>query len=97
MRKSLNEPISVVYYYDHRHQRVRPYLMNWQNQEWRLGPIDFHHKTRDGGALVHHFSLCDQDKNAYFKIALDTESLHWELEEFMLGTDMEVHYDGQGS
>ncbi len=92
MRESLNEPVSVVMYYDAAHSRVKPYKINWNGREYLLGPVDFHHKTRDGRVVIHHFSLADIDQTTYFKLALNTEDLHWTLEEYMSGDQMEVHY-----
>jgi len=96
MRKSLAEPISVIYYFDAKNKHIQPYQLTWNNQDYRLGPIDFHHKTRDGGKLIHHFSLCDVDETIYFKLALDTDNLHWELEELMMASERSLEYGGQG-
>jgi hypothetical protein len=49
-------------------------------------------KQKNGNKLIHHFSLCDQGGNAYFKLALDTDSLHWTIEEYMSASDAEVYY-----
>ena len=96
MRKSLGEEISVVYFFDSKNNRVVPYQLTWNNQDYRLGPVDFHHKTRVGGTLIHHFSLCDKNETIYFKLALNTDNLHWELEELMMASDMQLQYGGQG-
>ena len=96
MRKSLGEPISVVYFFDAKHKRVKPYQLTWNNTDYRLGPVDFWHKTHVGGVLIHHFSLCDISETIYFKLALNTSNLHWELEELMMASDMNLEYGGQG-
>lgn len=92
MRESLNEPISVVFYYDAAKRHLKPHLINWHGRDYKLGPVDFHHKTRKGANVIHHFSMSDIDRTAYFKIALDTGSLHWALEEYMYGDETAVHY-----
>jgi hypothetical protein len=92
MRESLDEPVSVVWYYDHRAQRVKPHRLTWQNSDYLLGAIDFWHKTKTGNTLVHHFSVSDVDQKMYFKLALDTDTLHWTIEEFMAASEAAVHY-----
>lgn len=92
MRESLNEPVSVIYYYNARNRRVQPYQLTWNNKDYRLGQVDFWHKTKIGDVLIHHFSLADINGHAYFKLALDTRSLAWTLEEFMSAADMAVKY-----
>lgn len=92
MRESLDEPVSVVFYYDSVAKLVQPYRLTWNSRDYLLGKIDFHHKTRDGKNLIHHFSLTDVDSTVYFKIALDTSNLHWKLEEYMYGSENTPHY-----
>ncbi len=92
MRESLDEPVSVVFYYNCKTHHVQPYRLTWQNQDYQLGKIDYWHQTRSGNKLIHHFSLCDQGGNAYFKLALDTDTLHWKLEEYMSSHEAFVHY-----
>lgn len=94
MRESLNEDISVVFYYEALKRHIQPHRLSWNGRDFNLGKVDFHHKTRDGKNLIHHFSLADVDNTVYFKIALDTNSLHWKLEEYMYGSDSSVHYEG---
>lgn len=92
MRESLNEPVSVVHYYDAKTRHVQPYQMTWQNRDYRLGKIDFWHKTKSGNKLIHHFSIADVDEQMYFKLALDADTLHWTLEEYMSLVENEVVY-----
>ena len=92
MRESLNEPVSVVFYYNAGHRHVQPYQLTWQGQDYRLGKVDFWHKTRSGDVLTHHFSMGDIDGTAYFKLGLDSSTLHWVLEEYMTSDQLEVTY-----
>ena len=92
MREGLNEPVSVIFYYDAVKRHVQPYRLNWQGSEYLLGKVDFWHKTRRGDTLVHHFSIGDLAKTAYFKLALDANTLHWTIEEYMTADQMEVTY-----
>ncbi len=92
MRESLDEDISVVFYYDAATRHVQPHRLSWNSQDYQLGKVDFHHKTKNGTTLIHHFSLSNVEETAYFKIALDTNTLHWKLEEYMYGGKNEVNY-----
>ena len=92
MRESLDEDVSVVIYYDATKKQIIPYKINWHGREYLLGPVDFHHKTHSGRELIHHFSLADAEQTTYFKIALNTASLHWKLEEYMTADESAVHY-----
>ncbi len=93
MRDSLNEPVSVVMYYSASNKHVQPYQLHWQGQIYKLGKVDFWHKTKAGDVLIHHFSIGDVGSTAYFKLALDTASLHWTLEEYMTADQLEVTYE----
>ncbi len=92
MREGLNEPVSVIFYYDAVHRHVQPYQLTWQGREYRLGKVDFWHKTRRGDTLTHHFSIVDKAGTAYFKLGLDSSTLHWVIEEYMTADEMEVTY-----
>jgi hypothetical protein len=92
MREGLDEPVSVVWYYDSTHRTTKPHIMNWNGQDYRLGRLDFWHKTRAGRTLIHHFSIADTEGRAYFKLALNTDSLQWTIEEYMTAGEMVSHY-----
>jgi hypothetical protein len=93
MRESLNEPVSVIWYYNASKQHVQPFSLSWKSRDYRLGKVDFWHKTRRGTTLLHHFSLSDREGTVYFKLLLDTDSLHWTIEEFMYAGDVTVAYE----
>ncbi len=92
MRESLDEPVSVVWYYNARTKHMQPYMLTWNNQEYYLGKIDFWHKTWAGKHQVHHFSIADKQERVYFKLALHTDSLQWTLEEYMTADEMAPTY-----
>jgi hypothetical protein len=93
MRESLDEPVSVVMYYSASKRHVQPHQLHWQGQDYKLGKVDFWHKTRKGDVLIHHFSIGDTGGTAYFKLALDTATLHWTIEEYMTADQLEVTYE----
>ncbi len=92
MRESLDEPVSVIWFYNAKSRSFKPHRLNWNGQEYALGKIDFWHKTKQGDLLVHHFSIADILGQAYFKLALNTDTLQWTLEEYMTASDMVVEY-----
>lgn len=92
MRESLDEPVSIVWFYNAKSRSMQPHRMNWNGQEYGLGKIDFWHKTKKGDTLIHHFSIADREGQAYFKLALNTDNLQWTLEEYMTAGDMVVEY-----
>jgi hypothetical protein len=92
MREGLNEPVSVIFYYDAARRNVQPYQVTWRGHDYRLGKVDFWHKTRKGDVLTHHFSVGDRRQTVYFKLGLDATTLHWVIEEFMTADQMEVQY-----
>lgn len=92
MRESLDEPVSLVWYYNSKTRHMQPHVLSWNNEDYRLGKIDFWHKTRSGDTLIHHFSIADTAGQAYFKLALNTETLQWTLEEYMTANDMAIEY-----
>lgn len=93
MRDSLDEPVSVVWYYNAKTRHMQPYMLNWNNQEYRLGKIDFWHKTWSGKHQIHHFSIADKTGKAYFKLALNTNTLQWVIEEYMYEYDSAITYE----
>ncbi len=95
MRESLDEPVSVVFYFDATKRHIQPYRLSWKGQDYLLGKVDFHHKTRDGKTLLHHFSLADVGETVYFKVSLNTDTLHWKLEEYMYGSENNPHYGSE--
>lgn len=92
MRESLDEPVSVIWFYNAKSRNLQPHRLNWNGQEYALGKIDFWHKTKQGDLLIHHFSIADTLGQVYFKLALNTDTLQWTLEEYMTASDMVVKY-----
>ena len=93
MRESLDEPVSLVWYYNAKTRHMQPHVLSWNNEDYRLGKIDFWHKTKVGDTLIHHFSIADILGQVYFKLALNTDSLQWTLEEYMTANDMALEYE----
>ena len=92
MRESLDEPVSVVWFYNAKNHHMQPHRLSWNNQDYTLGKVDFWHKTKRGDTLIHHFSIADTLGQVYFKLALNTDSLQWTIEEYMTASDMVVEF-----
>lgn len=80
MRQKINEEVSVVMYYSAAKRRALPHLISWQNREYAVGQIGYHHTVKDGQTLHHIFELVDKDQSLWFRLNLDTSNLHWQLE-----------------
>ncbi len=92
MREGLNEPVSVLAGYSEKDKKFRPLIVTWGGRDYRLGKVDFYHKTKQGLVTLHHYSLSDKDESVYFKLVLDGTSLNWTLEEYMMAGEHEAHY-----
>lgn len=88
MREKIDEEVSVVMYYSVTKRLAVPHLIHWQNHDYRVGKIGYHHTTREGTTLHHIFELVDKEQGLWFRLNLNTANLHWRLE---------MISDGQGS
>jgi hypothetical protein len=80
MREKINEEVSVVMYYSARRREAVPHTISWQNREYVVGKIGYHHTVKDGATLHHIFELVDKEQTLWFRLNLDTANLHWTLE-----------------
>ncbi len=80
MREKINEEVSVVMYYSSKKRIALPHLINWQNKDYSVGKIGYHHTINEGKTLHHIFELVDSAENLWFRLNLDTSNLHWKLE-----------------
>jgi hypothetical protein len=79
MQEKIDEPISVVMYYNQRKSLVAPYGFCWQGRNYRVKQVGYHHKLRQGNKLNHIYSVTDGQ--LAFRLKLDTDNLAWTLEE----------------
>lgn len=93
MRESLNEPVSVICTYNSSLRRFIPLQISWANDTYKLGKIDFYHKTKNGNKVLHHFSMADMEGRMYFKLCFDADTLNWTLEEYMIASEAKVRYE----
>jgi hypothetical protein len=80
MREKINQDVSVVMYYSASKRLALPHLIHWQNQDYGVGKIGYHHTIKEGMTLHHIFELVDSTQTLWFRLNLDTSNLHWKLE-----------------
>lgn len=59
---------------------VAPYMISWQNTDYYVGKIGYHHTVHKGETLYHIYEVVDKDSSLSFRLNLDTSNLHWALE-----------------
>lgn len=83
MIQKLNVPVSVSLVYNHKMQKVAPYWVVWEGKTYKITKIGLHHTFREGRVLYHVFSV--ETPTLFLRLVLDTETLHWKLEEIADG------------
>jgi len=84
MYEQINEKISVVSCYDRRTGLVMPVKIHWQGRHYLIKKLTYYHRIRQGRLLLHIFHVTDG--NMDFRLSLNSENLHWKLEEVSDGT-----------
>lgn len=80
MREKIDEEVSVVMYYSATKRIALPHLIHWQNRDYAVGKIGYHHTVQEGATLHHIFELVDDQDSLWFRLNLNTSNLHWRLE-----------------
>ena len=80
MREVINEEVSVVMVYSARKQVAAPHLIHWQNKDYKVGVVGYHHVVYVGRVRHHIFELTDTEQTLWFRLNFNTENLHWILE-----------------
>ena len=83
MLEKISIPVSVALTFDHTKHRVSPKWLVWNGRLYPILKIGFHHTYYQGRILYHVFSVAS--KSVFFRIVLNTENLHWRLEEISDG------------
>lgn len=92
MREGLHEPVSVLSIYSEKQKIFKPAILTWHGIDYRLGKVDFYHKTKKGATTFHHFSITAKDESVYFKLLFDANTLNWTLEEYQMAGESQAHY-----
>jgi len=83
MITKINTPVSVSFTFDSETKKINPKALIWRGRLHAIKKVGLHHKFRRGRTLFHVFSVVSN--STYFRLILDTESLHWNLEEISDG------------
>lgn len=83
MIQKVSEPVSVSFTFDSDKKSVRPRALVWGGRLHAVHKVGLHHKYHRGRVLFHVFSVAS--KNLFFRLILNTENLHWKLEEISDG------------
>lgn len=79
MIEKISTPVSVSLTFDHRQRKVFPRFLVWDARLYPIEKVGLHHTYRQGRTLYHVFSVAS--KTLFFRLVLNTETLHWRLEE----------------
>lgn len=79
MTHLLEEPISVMLAFNHETRSIMPRKLGWHGREYHVTKVGYHYKVKSGNTLYHIFTVCTE--NTVFKLALNTDTLHWQLQQ----------------
>jgi hypothetical protein len=79
MIQKISAPISVQLFFDHHLSQAKPTNVIWERRNYPITKIGLHHTYRQGRTLFHVFSAASP--TLFFKLVLNTDTLHWTLEE----------------
>ncbi len=83
MVQKVSTSVSVGFVFDHKTMRTFPKWIIWNKRVYQIIKVGLHHKFRQGRNLYHVFSV--SSKNLFFRLVLNTQNLHWRLEEISDG------------
>lgn len=83
MHEIIDVPVSVNLVFDHKTRKVFPRHVLWEGKTYLITKLGLHHTFRTGKTLYHVFSV--ESPTLSFRLVLDTDTLHWRLEEISDG------------
>lgn len=83
MITKLNQPISVNFSFNSDQVQVYPKWLFWNHRLYPVQKVGLHHTFRRGRTLFHVFSVVS--KTLFFRLILNTDTLHWRVEEISDG------------
>ena len=75
----VNELVSVLFTFNAETKAIKPQKLKWRGRVYPITKIGYYHKVRIGRNLLHIFSVCND--SLAFKLCLDSDNLHWTLQE----------------
>lgn len=79
MAENINEKVSIVTVYNHKTGLTMPKKIRWKNRDYLIKNLAYYHRIRQGTNTIHIFNVTDG--NLDFRLSLNSENLHWTLEE----------------
>jgi len=79
MFNKISEPVSVELFFNSQKKAVFPKSVTWNSRLYPIVKVGLHHSYRKGRTLYHVFSVIS--KTLFFRLVLNTDNLHWRLEE----------------
>jgi len=83
MLEKISIPITVSTTFDSVKRKVMPKSLVWNGRLYPITKVGLHHTFREGRTLFHVFSVVTP--TLFFRLVLNTENLHWRLEEISDG------------
>ena len=83
MIEKISIPVSVGFVFDSAKRKMLLKWLVWNGRMYPILKIGLHHTYRRGRTLYHVFSVAS--KTLFFRLVLDTDNLHWRLEEISDG------------
>ena len=79
VRETLQEKVNVTLVSNCKTRQVLPKHLGWRGRSYTINKTGLHHTYRSGRVLIHVFSVTDG--TMFFRLELNTETLHWTLNE----------------
>lgn len=79
MNENMNEKVSVIAVFNQETGLVIPKKIRWHNCDYLIKSLAYYHRVRQGKNIIHVFNVTDG--NLDFRLSLNSENLHWTLEE----------------
>ena len=79
MSEAVFEKISVITVFNEEKGLVMPKKIRWRNRNYLINNLAYYHRVRQGRNIIHVFNVTDG--NLDFRLSLNSENLHWTLEE----------------
>lgn len=81
MSEHIDETVSVITIFNHEKGTVLPREIKWRGRVYHINKLGYHHAVRQGRMLLHIFHVTDGTND--FRLLLNTENLHWTLQEMI--------------
>ena len=83
MIQQIDSPVSVKLMFDSIKRKVYLEEIIWNKRLYPIVKFGLHHTFKEGKVLYHVFSVASD--TLFFKLVLNTENLHWHLEQIADG------------